>query len=176
MGAIGGVDPHTSSGPIPGFFLFGCFDLQSGKYGRQQGPDCDRASAAIRMLSEDSGDHLRFTLPRMIRQLVYRGLQVGQYLVHRCLVYVMKMPQLLQDRVRILECRVLHGLGAGDTGKGHSSKLVGRLDPACFGVEASRSIDVRKTPVMRTVARQALGDPHQRTSYPSIRFSDQRPF
>ena len=62
----GGVDPHSSSGPTPGFGLFGCSDLQSGEYGWQESPDCDRASATSRMLAEDFGDDFRFTLPRVV--------------------------------------------------------------------------------------------------------------
>ena len=62
----GGVDPHSSSGPTPGFGFFGCSDLQSGEYGWQESPDCDRASATSRMLAEDFGDDFRFTMPRVV--------------------------------------------------------------------------------------------------------------
>lgn len=67
MASKGGVDPHTSSGPTPGFGFFGCSDLQSGKYGWKESPDGDRASTTSRMLAEDFGDNFRFTMPRVIR-------------------------------------------------------------------------------------------------------------
>ncbi len=45
----GGVDPHTSSGPIP-VFVFRYFDLQAGQYGRQQLTDCNATAMTMRLL------------------------------------------------------------------------------------------------------------------------------
>ena len=48
-GAKGGVDPHTSSGPIP-VFVFCCLDLQTGKNGRQQVADGNTTATTIGLL------------------------------------------------------------------------------------------------------------------------------
>ena len=46
----GGVDPHASLGPIPVFVFCRCFDIQAGKYRRQQLTDGTDASTTICLL------------------------------------------------------------------------------------------------------------------------------
>ncbi len=46
----GGVDPHAGLGPIPVFVFFRCFDVQAGKYSRQQSTHCNAAAMTMRVL------------------------------------------------------------------------------------------------------------------------------
>ena len=66
MGARGGVDPHTRSGPIPVFVFFCCFDLQASQYCRQQGADGHATSTMIRVLLQNLGDDLSFAVTRVV--------------------------------------------------------------------------------------------------------------
>ncbi len=66
MASKGGVDPHTSSGPIPVFVVFRYFDLQACKYGRQQRTDRNATSMTIRLLLQNICDDFSFVATRVV--------------------------------------------------------------------------------------------------------------
>jgi hypothetical protein len=61
----GGVDPHTSSGPIP-VFVFSGYDSQAGKDRGQQLTDGRDASATTCPLMQHVGDNLYFATSRWV--------------------------------------------------------------------------------------------------------------
>ena len=85
-----GTDPSV-------FVVLCCLDLQSGKYRRQQCSNFRRTSSSSRFLPQDFGDNFRFMSPRMRRQLPHGRLEVGEYLVRRRFMIVVKHSQLHQD-------------------------------------------------------------------------------
>ena len=62
----GGVDPHTSSGPIPVFVRSVIRDSQAGKYRGQQLADGDATSTTTCLLLQYVRDDFRFVVSRVV--------------------------------------------------------------------------------------------------------------
>ena len=87
----GGVDSHTSSGPVPVSVGFFRFDIQSRQNSRQHVTDRLDASTTS-VLLQDLCHDFRFVVTGIVRWLLNGSLQVGQQNIDRCLMLLMKTP------------------------------------------------------------------------------------
>lgn len=102
------------SGPVPVFVRFSVLRVQASQHRRQHFGDRAGASSTMNALLQDLGYDLRFVVARIMRQLSHSRLEVGEHLVARRLMFLMKTPQFFQNRLGLLEARMPHGLIAGD--------------------------------------------------------------
>jgi hypothetical protein len=91
MGSKGGVDPHTGLGPIPVFVVFGHFDLQTGQYCWQHSANLNNTSTRG-ALGQHFGDDFGLATTSIVGQLFHCRLEVGEDLVERCFVHLVKLP------------------------------------------------------------------------------------
>ena len=168
------LDAHTSLGPIPGFVVFRCFDFQAGKYGRQQRTDGNATSMTMGLLLQYIRDDFSFAAACVVGELPNGCFQVGKKLINRCLMFVMKVPQFLQYRIRFLHSRMFQRFLSSDTGRGEAAKLLGCFHPDGSLIDFSSSINVRVATVVGTMADQVVSDPHQCTPQAAICLADNR--
>ena len=64
---------------------------------------------------------------------------------------MMKLPQFLQDRVRLLHGRVFQWFVSGKTGKGQSTELLCGFHANGSLIDSTGSISISKATVIRTV-------------------------
>jgi hypothetical protein len=118
------------------------------------------------------GHYFRFAVSRIVGQLPDGCSQVLKQPVRRCFVYVMELPELLQNRVWPLEGRVFHWFVTGNTGEGKTSELLGYFDSTCSGIDTTSSIQIGMTAIVRTVKSQVVSNPHQCASQAPVCLAD----
>ena len=174
-GARGGVNPHTSLGPIPVFMFLRGVDLQAGQDSRQQRTNGNATSMTFRLLLQYIRDDFSFVTACVVGELFNNRFEVGQQLIHGCLMLVMKLPQFFQNRIRLPETGMLHRLVASNAGQGETAKSLGNLDTAGSLINAARFVNVRLATVVMAMQGQVVSDPHQRAPQASIGLTDDRP-
>ena len=87
---------------------------------------------------------------------------------------VVKVPQFLHDRVRLLEARMPHRLVSSNAGQDQPAESLGNLDAAGPLVNAPHGVDFCLSTVVSTMASQVVGDPHQYTPQAAIGLADDR--
>ena len=89
-------------------------------------------------------------------------------------MFVMKVPQFLQNRIRLLEARMPHRFVSRHTGQGQPAESLGDLDAAGSLIHAPRFIHFRLATVVIAMASQVVSDPHQHAPQPAIGLADDR--
>jgi len=74
--------------------------LQPSQPGRQQVSDGNNTAITIRLLLQNVSDDSSFVATRAARQLPHPRIQVRQQLTKRCLILLMKLPQLRPTSTR----------------------------------------------------------------------------
>ena len=120
------------------------------------------------------GDDLRFAASRFVGELPNCCFQIGKQQIKGHLMLVVKVPQFVHDRVRLLEARMPHRLVSSHTGQEQPAESLGNLDADGPHINAPRSINIRLPPVVITMARQVVRDPHQHTPQAAIGLADER--
>ena len=85
---------------------------------------------------------------------------------------LMKVPQFLQNRIRLLETGMPHRFVSSDTGQGQAAESLGDLDAAGSLIHAPRFIHFRLATVVTAVAGQVVSDSHQHAPQPAIGLAD----